>query len=207
MNLFRRLSFFYLVLSPFFLCSCVPPVLNKQLMDEGRRDISFELLREHPEQFKGHLFVFGGVIVRTKLTEAGAQFEAIHVPVDGSGYFRETGRSEGRYLALLPKESGMPDPVIYHKGRRITIAVEFIDIRKGRIDEMEYAYPVFRIKQLYFWPKERMYAYPAPYFYDPWFYPYPYYYSHAWWSHPHRYSPAPIRQRMPPPARRIPNSR
>ena len=46
-----------------------------------------------------------------------------------------------------------------------------MELRKGRIDEMEYTYPVFRIRQIYLWPRERQY-YPATY-YDPWFYPYP----------------------------------
>jgi outer membrane lipoprotein len=186
------------------LSSCVSPVLNKQLMEEGARECAFESLREHPDRFKNRLFIFGGVIVRTKLTDAGAQFEAIYVPVDRAGYFVESGRSEGRFLALLPREMGMTDPVIYHRGRRITIAADFIEIRKGRIDEMEYGYPVFRIRQIYLWPKERSYAYPPPSLYDPWFYPYPFFYGHAWWYHPHRHAPAPARQRVPAPARHAP---
>jgi len=187
-----------------FLFSCAPAVLNKNYLDEGSRELSFEAFREQMDQYKGKLFILGGVIVRTKLTNTGAIIEALHVPVDGSGYFQDAGRSEGRYLATLPKGAPMPDPAIYAKGRRVTLAAEFIGIRKGRIDEMEYAYPVFQIRQLYLWPRERLNYYPPPYLYDPWFYPYPYFYQHPWWRHPHRHAPAPIRPRTPPPSRRTP---
>ncbi len=162
------------------LCSCAP-VLSKAYMREGERSVSFASLRENPGQHRGRLFILGGVIVGAKFTEAGSQVEAMQVPVDRYGYFRDRGRSEGRYLALLPKEQGIMDPVVFRRGRRITLAGEFVEIRKGKIDEMEYGYPVFRIKEIYLWPRERYY--PPLYYYDPWFYPYPYFYGAAWWQY------------------------
>lgn len=185
----------------FLLASCVAPVLSKNYLQEGERTVSFAQLRESTEQYKGRLFVLGGVIIRTRLVAAGSQIEAMHVPVDGSGYFEERGQTEGRYLAVLPKEGTILDPAVYRRGRRVTLAGEFIDIRKGKIDEMEYAYPVFQIKQVYLWPKERGYAYPPPFYYDAWFYPYPYYYGHPWWFYPHYSRPVhvtPERPRTPP---------
>jgi outer membrane lipoprotein len=181
------------------LFSCAP-VLNREYLREGSREASFQLLRENPEKHKGMLFILGGVIVRTKLTAEGSQIEAIHVPVDGSGYFKESGDSEGRFLAVLAKDGTMLDPEVYHRGRRVTLAAEFVELRQGRIDEMEYEYPVFRIKQIYLWPQERLY-YPAPYYYcNPWFYPYPYYNWDAWWSYPYNYRYYPL----PPVYRRTP---
>lgn len=190
--------------SALLVTSCVAPVVSKNYLQEGERKVSFAQLRESTEQYKGRLFVLGGVIIRTRLIEAGSQIEAMHVPVDGSGYFEERGRSEGRYLAVLPKEGTILDPAVYRRGRRVTLAGEFIDIRRGKIDEMEYAYPLFQIKQVYLWPRERGYAYPPAFYYDAWFYPYPYYYGHPWWSYPHYNRPvhvAPERPRTPPPSR------
>jgi outer membrane lipoprotein len=162
-----------LTLSLMFL-SCAP-VLNREYMREGSRETPFQLLRENTEVQKGRLFILGGVIICTKATAVGSQIEARHVLVDGSGYFKESGRSEGRFLAVLPQDSTMLDPDVYRRGRRVTLAGEFVELRKGRIDEMEYVYPAFEIKQIYLWPKERPYS-PAPYYYyDPWFHPYPYY--------------------------------
>ena len=176
-------------------------------MREGSREASFQLLRENPNGYLGRLFILGGLIVDTKVTAAGSQIEAMHVPVDGSGYFKESGRSEGRFLAILTEHGTMLDPEVYHRGRRVTLAGEFVELREGRIDEMEYVYPVFRIKQIYLWPEERPYYYYDPWFYpyyywDPWFYPYPYYYWDPWWRYPYyyRYYPAPpVYRRTPPP--------
>lgn len=179
------------------LSSCVAPVLSKRYLLEGERTVSFAQLRENPNDYKGRLFVLGGVIIRTRLVEAGSQIEAIHVPVDHEGYFEERGRSEGRYLAVLPKEEAMLDPAVYRRGRRVTLAAEFADIRKGRIDEMKYDYPVFQIKQVYLWPREHAYSYPSPFYYDPWWY-YPYYED---FDHDRPARVTPERPRTPPPSR------
>jgi outer membrane lipoprotein len=193
------------------LLSCARPVLHKNYLLEGDRNVSFVALRERPDQYRGRLFIFGGVIVSTRLFERGSEIEAMHVPVDGSGYFEESGRSEGRFLAILPKDAAMLDPEIFRWGRRVTVAAEFMGITNGRIDEMEYAYPEFRIKQIYLWAKERSYYYAPPYYYDPWFYPFPYYYWGPWWSwHYYRY-PVPVaphvNRRSPPPSDQPPVQR
>ncbi len=125
------------------LFSCARPVLNKSYLTEGDRSVSFAALRENPDQYKGRLFIFGGVIVHTRLLQAGSQIEAMHVPVDSSGYFKESGRSEGRFLALVPKDGQMLDPAVFRRGRRVTLAGEFIGTQKGMIDEMEYLYTLF----------------------------------------------------------------
>ncbi|MEW6601792.1 MAG: Slp family lipoprotein, partial [Nitrospirota bacterium] len=66
-----------------------------------------------------------------------------------------------------------------------TLAGEFIDMRKGKIGEMDYVYPLFEIKEIYLWEelKERDYYY----YYLPPPYPYWYYgrqpYDPRWWYH------------------------
>jgi outer membrane lipoprotein len=203
----RRPQVLLLFVLILILFSCAP-VLNREYMKEGSREVSFRLLRENPAQYQGRLFILGGVIVRTKFTAAGSQIEAMHVPVDGSGYFKEQGSSEGRFLAVLPGDGTMLDPEVYERGRRVTLAGEFVELRKGKIDEMEYVFPVFRIIQIYLWPEEIPY-YPAPYYYyDFWFYPYPYYYWGPWWQYPYyyRHYPAPVYRRTPPPDQPPPRS-
>lgn len=190
-----------LIVLPVLLTSCTP-VLNKTYMREGQRSVSFEELRKEPEHYRGRILILGGIIVRTKFTEAGSELEAVQVPVDRYGYFKERGRSEGRFLAILAKDKKSLDPIVYRRGRRVTLAGDFVTTRKGKIDEMEYTYPVFEIKEVYLWPKER--NYPPPSYYDPWFYPYPYYFWDPWWSH--YYYPGPVpppsNPRTPPPQHR-----
>jgi len=159
------------------LVSCAP-VLNRELMREGQRNISFDELRANPDVYKGRLYVLGGLIAETRFTENGSQLEVLSVPVDSSGYLMENERSNGRFLAVYPKDKGLLDPIVYKKGREVTLAGEFREIRKGRIDEMEYDYPVFEIRQIHLFEEQQYYnRYPYPYY--P-YYPYPYLYDPYW---------------------------
>ena len=153
------------------------PVLNRDLMNQGVREFQLGHIVETPEVFKNHLFILGGVIVDTKLAETGSQIEALFIPVNAYGDLKDTGWYQGRFLAIYSRSKGLLDPLIYKKGREITLAGDFIGVRKGKIDELEYTYPVFEIRQIYLWEENRLYPYvwPYPYYY---YYPYyPYYYQ------------------------------
>ncbi len=163
------------------LVSCAP-VLDRRLMDEGTREFNPSHLVETPEVFKDHLFIFGGVIVDTKLTTEGSQIEGIFVPVDRWGYLSESYPYYGRFIALYPRSRGLLDPMIYKKGREVSLAADFVEARKAKIDEMEYTYPVFEIRQVYLW--DRYADYPAYYYY-----PYPYYYPYSYYPYPYYYGP------------------
>ena len=176
------------------LAGCAP-VLDKRFMQEGAREFQLSHLVETPEVFKDQLFIFGGVIVDTKLTEQGSQIEGLFVNVDRWGKLEDPAHYQGRFIAFYPRSKGLLDPMIYHKGRQISVAADFLEVRKGKIDELEYAYPVFEIRQIYlwdqytdypyyYWPGYYPYYYPyyyrPPYFYDPWMRPYP----GPYWSPP-----------------------
>jgi outer membrane lipoprotein len=190
MDTIKRYATWLFMLSLLLLLfSCAPrPLLDSSYLKDGDRNVSFRDLREHPDQNKGRLFIMGGVIVNLKLSEAGYQLEAMYVPVDRYGYFEDKVRSEGRFLAVLSKEGEMLDPAEFTQGKRVSIAGEFIETRIGKIDQMDYVYPVFRIKQINLWTRDqRYYYYPYyPYYYGPWFYPYPYPYPYIYRYH-HRF--------------------
>jgi len=164
------------------LLTACAPVLSRDLMRQGARDVPFSRLREAPDPFKGRLFILGGMIVNTRFAETGSQIEALYVPVDSLGYLQEGDHAQGRFLAVYPRSSGLLDPVVYSKGREITLAGAFLETRKGKIDDMEYIYPVFEVREIYLWDEHRDYYYPPPYYpyyynrpflYDPWGRPYP----------------------------------
>jgi len=179
------------------LAGCAP-VLNREYLQEGAREFQLGHLTETPEAFKGSLFILGGVIIETKLTEKGSQVEALFVPVNASGRLRDPREYHGRFLATFDRAKGMLDPIIYRKGREITLAGTFLEVRKGKIDDMEYAYPVFEVRQIHLWddyqdaryampyypayysPYHYPYYYRSPYLYDPWWRPYPYWPPPPW---------------------------
>ena len=174
------------MLGALMLSACTP-VLNRDLMREGERNVPLSQVREHPDTYQGKLFILGGLIVDTRVTDKGSLIEALFVPVSSLGYLKDLDQQYGgRFLALFPRTSGMLDPLIYKKGREITLAGTFLENRQGKIYEMEYTYPVFEIKQIYLWDEQRDYymmpgypyypSYPYSYgWYDPWWQPYPYY--------------------------------
>jgi outer membrane lipoprotein len=160
------------------LASCAP-VLDRQLMREGQRNVSFDELRSNPDVYKGRLYILGGLIAEARFTEQGSQLEVLAVPVDSYGYLKEYERSSGRFLAVYPMSKTLLDPIVYKTGREVTIAGEFRGIRKGKIDDMEYGYPVFEIRQIHLFEERQYYYNTYPYPYYP-YYPYPYWYSPYW---------------------------
>lgn len=169
------------------LAGCAP-VLDRDLMDAGARQFQLSHLVETPEVFRDHLFILGGVIVETKLTEQGSQVEALFVPVNSSGYLRDVAPYQGRFLAVYARSKGLLDPLIYRKGRQITLAADFMGVRKGKIDEMEYPFPLFEIRQVHLWEEHPYYDYAWPY---PYYYAYPYYYPpyYYYYGAPYPYGP------------------
>ncbi|MEW5746437.1 MAG: Slp family lipoprotein [Nitrospirota bacterium] len=165
------------------LLSCAP-VLRQDLLDRAAINPPLQDMQANPSAYKGRLFVLGGMIVQTKFVPRGAQIEAVYIPVDEDGDLKSTRYAGGRYLALYPRDIGFLEPEIYKKDRRITIAGEFIGIQTGKLDEVEYPYPVFEIRDIHLWEEERPYYYP-PYYGPHWRYPYSYPYRYPfWWDDP-----------------------
>lgn len=154
------------------LPSCVS-VIRKDLMDAGTRKFSFPEVIKNPMLYEGKLFILGGRIVETRLTEQGSLIEAIYAPVDWTGALDDILMPTIRFRALCPREAGILDPVVYSKGREVTLAAVFERMEPGRIDDMEYAFPYFRIRQVYLWPKRVPVVY-GPYYYGPYWGPRPY---------------------------------
>ena len=167
-----------IILTVVLFASCAP-VLREEVMKNAILDLNLPDSVENPSLYTGKTFVLGGMIVSTKLTEKGSLIEALYIPVDSRGYLKEAELSQWRFLALYPKNRGLLDPLIYRQRKEITLAGEFIGTQHGKIDDMEYTYPVFEIKELYIW-EERAYYAPGfvPYYY-PYYYPYGWY--EPWW--------------------------
>lgn len=170
-----------------FLTSCAP-VLSKFTMSQGILMDSLSEVKEDPKSHIGELYILGGIIVKTTTSKEGSLLEAVFVPVNSTGYLKSYPVSSGRFLALY-RNKDILDPLMYSEKREITLAGEFMGLKKGMIGEMEYSYPFFEIKEIYLWPDVKLsdrypyYYYPPPYppyyyrynryrFYDPWWYYY-----------------------------------
>ncbi len=165
----KKVMMVLLVLS---LASCTSAI-RTDLMEQGTRNPSLAALTENPEAYRGQLFVFGGIIARTTLKAEGSEIEALYVPVDGWGYPQDHVSSSQRFLAVYPRDKGILDPLVYQKDRGISIAGTFTGIITGKVDEMGYEFPVFRIMQIYLEPRRP----PGVYYY------YPAYMGPGWWGY------------------------
>ncbi len=133
---------------------------------------------------KGKLFILGGVIVKTTITREGSLIEAVYVPVDSRGYLKSLSSTNGRFLAIH-KSKEILDPIIFQEKREVTIAGELIGTRSGHIDEIDYVYPLFEIKEIYLWKEKQEYDhfyYPRYPYYPP-YYPYRYYDPYYPWRY------------------------
>lgn len=181
-----------LILFPLLLIIACTPVIRKDLMDASFRNPSLADMQSDPVLHRGKLFVLGGIIVSTKVTAEGSLIEALYAKVDSRGYIRGVDMSMGRFLALFPKGSGILDPMIFRQLRYITFAGEFTGLKEGRIDEMDYSYPFFMIRELYLWEEPEPFLSLPPYYEPyPWGYPYWWdpYWNSPWWhrrqAHPY----------------------
>lgn len=166
---------FLLILIILMLQSCAH-VLREDLMKQGTIDFDLSMIKKDPASNKGRLFILGGIVVKTSLTKDGSLIEAVYVPVNSWGNLKDRREADGRFLAIYRNE--VLEPVVFHQKREITLAGEFIELRKGKIDDMEYYYPFFEIKEIYLWEKRRRY-YDYPYYYRPHYYPH-FYFWHGY---------------------------
>ncbi|MDX9714251.1 MAG: Slp family lipoprotein [Dissulfurispiraceae bacterium] len=172
-----------------FLSACTP-VFVPEIMKQASIDPPFENMISSSGKYQGRLFLLGGTIIDVKLLEEGSLLEVAYTPVDSRGYLSGRKGPDRRFLALLHREKGILDPLIYKKEREITVAGIFIENRKGAIQQMPYVFPLFEIRGIYLWPERTEYYLRSyPYWYDPWYdsWDYPFGYRPWWRYHPYRY--------------------
>ncbi|MBI4699146.1 MAG: Slp family lipoprotein [Nitrospirae bacterium] len=174
----------FIILTIIVLLSSCAPVLSPDMMGRGSHNIRFSDLRTDPANYRGRLYILGGVIVNTTITMEGSLIEAVYVPVDSRGYLGNVDISHGRFLALY-RGRELLDPLIFREKREITLAGEFAGTRSGKIGEMEYVYPFFEIREIYLW-EEQVKEYYSPYPYYPY---YPSWYYYQPWRHDPWYGP------------------
>jgi outer membrane lipoprotein len=165
----------YILLATLFFAVACAPVFKEEIMANSTINPVPAELNSSPESFKGKMFIFGGRIVNTRTTKDGMVIEAIFLNVDSRGNIDENNRYVGRFLAILPKEKGLIDPLIFRTGKDVTIAGIYRGIRTQMMDKLEYGYSYFEIAAMRLWEENA-------YYYGPVFYtPYPQFY---WWYGP-----------------------
>ena len=150
----------------FSLSSCAH-VISKQTRT-GSADVRLFDVRDNLEKFKGSTLVLGGFIVKTTNEKEGSTLEIVQNPIDRYGVVLDRDISEGRFLAFY---KGHLDPLIFKKGREVTLAGKVTGNRVMALGDSEYDYPVLEIVEIYLWKDIDYYTATTP-FYSPYMFDY-----------------------------------
>jgi outer membrane lipoprotein len=93
---------------------------------------------------------WGGIIAKVENQNNQSVIEIVAKPLNASARPEDVDASGGRFLAIIPD---FIDPVVYEKGREITVVGQLSDMIEGKVGEMNYLYPVVRVTGHYLWKK------------------------------------------------------
>ena len=169
-----RLYIVMLVLLALAACTTVPEQIQGDFPD-------ISPARVEPGVY-GSDVRWGGIILGSRNSGSETCFEILSRDLDK--YLRPEleDHTAGRFIAC---KSGFHDPLVFEKGREVTVtgSIERTEVRK--VDDFDYRYPVMDVDNLVLWKKRRNVVvwrgYHDP-FYNPW------YWGPYWGAFPyHRY--------------------
>jgi outer membrane lipoprotein len=160
----------------FFISSCASPIA-KRYRQEASPNVTYPMVFHDPNTYKGSIVIWGGMIIKNVPLKEGSELFILETPLGARQRPKGIDLGRGRFIAI---SQTFLDPVIYRKGRKVTLAGEVEGGREmvGRKSKHSYIYPVVIIKEIHLWEKRN--SYPA-YYYSPYYGGYaPYYWGPGW---------------------------
>jgi len=99
----------------------------------------------------GRRVAWGGVIVAATNLESSTELEILAYPLRSDGSPDLDAAPTGRFIA---RAKGYLETAEYAAGRRITIAGPLAGIRRGRVGEADYLFPLVQADELQLWRKQ-----------------------------------------------------
>jgi outer membrane lipoprotein len=152
-------------------------VVSKEVRREAVPLGGFEELRAEPDRYRGQTVILGGEIIETRNRAGETVLVVLEKPLQSGDRPRGTDASGGRFLARF---SRYLDPVVFEKGRKVTVAGTVLGTDTEKVGDAPYTYVVLEGKELHLWREPEPSRYPYPY--DPWW---PWWYD-PFWGGPHR---------------------
>ena len=126
--------------------------MSKKVRQEADQSLSFPVLANDIDAYKGKIVILGGVIAQTTPKSGQTELEIVQKPLDSSNMPETTDKSEGRFLVIT---DSFLDPLIYKKDRKITVAGEVMGSEVRKLNELDYHYPVIKSQELKLWPQTK----------------------------------------------------
>ncbi len=135
-------------------CATSSPVVPETLEEHIDHSIPFSKILENPETYRQTLVLLGGEVLSAKRLTEATRLEVLQLPlVNGEQPTTRLTMSEGRFIAM---EQGFLDPAQLPPQTRVTIVGEITGVTKDKVGEMEYRFPVVRVKHLHIWEETEL---------------------------------------------------
>ncbi len=142
----RIVSLFLIILA----AACAP-VISKGLRSKAAH-VPFEVVRRDPLRYMGQTFIWGGTIANVTHAVEGSYLEVVQNPLDSRDEVKETDVSHGRFLVL---SKTFLDPLLYKRGRVVSVAGVLSGTRQGKIGGLNYLYPVLSAEEMHLFSERR----------------------------------------------------
>lgn len=156
-------------------------VLSREALGDVDPGVDAAQVKVNPDAYKGKTLLLGGLIIDSRLSREGTTLEVLRYTLDRWGEPQAADERGGRFLARTGR---FLDPELYRTGLFVTLTGTVEGVESRPLQNYDYAYPVFRIVEVYLWNQHYSYGYHDPFY--PWRpYPYyPYYYRDPFWYDP-----------------------
>ncbi len=139
-----------------FFLGCAPVFSESIIKKSGH--VSLKEMQLEPEKHLGQVVILGGTIV--KVIE-GNQLEVIQRPL---GYRMEpevNDQTDGRFIVQFNQTI---DIYRFPQGRKITVAAEVVGTTIRPLDQINYVYPLLRVREYHVWPAKAETSFPDLHF-------------------------------------------
>jgi outer membrane lipoprotein len=136
------------------------PIAEVYRQQAAAENVTFPMVLENPDVYKGYVVLWGGIIISTKNLKKGTDITVLETPLHGNERPTSRSHSQGRFIARSAK---LRDPEIYRPGKKITVAGVVSGKEAHPLGETTYTYPVLEVKQIVLW-QSRHYRHGYPYY-------------------------------------------
>lgn len=95
---------------------------------------------------------WGGTLIESHHLKDHTELEVVAYPLDDCGRPRIDSNQTGRFIIVYP---GFLETADYRTGRAVSATGRMVGVRKGRLGEVEYSFPLLESYKVHLWPEKQ----------------------------------------------------
>ena len=137
----------YLLPMLLLLLSACSTTVQRPVM--GERDITPKMAVQDPDRLQDKVIEWGGAIVNVRNLRDTTELQILAYPLRKNGQPDLDKSPAGRFIAVA---KGYLETADYKPGRQVTMSGRLKAIRRGKVGEADYLFPVLELNELLLWP-------------------------------------------------------